>query len=70
MFEIFGRKFTGLFCENREVRMFEDSAVDELTLSLFGSANAYYFWAFVCAIPASIFFLIIIELGYSLFVNN
>lgn len=47
-----------------------DEFIDDLTLSIFGSTASYYFWAIICALPASIFFLVIIELGYTLFVNN
>lgn len=50
--------------------MIFEPVIDELTLNIFGTTSNYYFWVLICAIPASIFFLVIIELGYTLFVNN
>lgn len=50
--------------------MLPDSWVDSTTLSLFGSADAYYSLIFVAYIPAAIFLLVFVELGFTLFVNN
>ena len=50
--------------------MLNNTWVDELTLWIFGSADRYYTLALIGAIPVSIFFLVIIELGYTIFVNN
>lgn len=47
-----------------------DTWIDELTLWAFGSADRYYTLALIGAVPVSIFFLVIIELGYTIFVNN